>query len=155
MKFTPFSVQRNIFRRRCKAVSRFSNLQNLHSRNLPIFAIYRFHNLRCRNLQISQSVDFAISRFHNLEISESPDCKSQIAIFGICADVQLTWDDVCTRCRMCLSHGTPGSQDVPHDTCDDMCHNQCHGAYKRCHMIRATRHELCYMCVHVWGSCQA
>ena len=36
IKFTLFSVQRTIFRRRCKAIWRFSNLQNLHSHNLPV-----------------------------------------------------------------------------------------------------------------------
>ena len=36
IKFTLFSVQRTIFRRRCKAIWMFSNLQNLHSRNLPV-----------------------------------------------------------------------------------------------------------------------
>ena len=36
IKLTLFSVQRTIFRRRCKAIWMFSNLQNLHSRNLPV-----------------------------------------------------------------------------------------------------------------------
>ena len=110
-------------------------LRDTHVPDATIFAIYTFHNLRCRNLQISHSVDLAISRFHNLEISESPDCKSQIAIFGICTDTQLALDDVRTRCRMCLSHGTPESQDVPHETCNGMCHTQCHGSvpHDTCH----------------------
>ena len=110
-------------------------LRDTHAPDATIFAIYTFHNLRCRNLQISHSVDLAISRFHNLEISESPDCKSQIAIFGICTDTQLALDDVRTRCRMCLSHGTPESQDVPHETCNGMCHTQCHGSvpHDTCH----------------------
>ena len=91
--------------------------------------------------------DVTISRSCNLGISILKSRDLQIAI-------TCNWRGLTSaQCRM--SHGAPGSQYVPHETCDDMCHQQCHGSHTHCHMILATRHESWYMCVHVWGSCQA
>lgn len=90
---------------------------------------------------MSQSPDLAICRFRNLKISQSWNLgisrlQCRIAIFGICADLQLTRDDVCTMSDVpepwdtwitrCATwdmrwHVPPTmswvSHTVPHDTC--------------------------------------